>query len=92
MALQIIILTSSHNIVGFFKLRQKTIHTKHTHFDIQIKFIRLKRIGELLLWIWINKTKWINDVTKSLNSSDFSVLVLITILRKMGILGLAMLI
>ena len=49
MALQIIILTSSHNIVGFFKLRQKTIHTKHTHFDIQIKFIRLKRTGELLL-------------------------------------------
>ena len=49
MTLQIIILTSSHNIVGFSKLRQKTIHTKHTHFDIQIKFIRLKRTGELLL-------------------------------------------
>ena len=56
------------------------------------KIYKSKKAGQLLLWIWINKTKWMNDVTKSPTSTDYSVLGLITSLLKIDILGLAMLI
>ena len=77
--------------MAFFNLRDKVYRCIYTHFDIN-KIYKSKKAGQLLLWIWINKTKWMSDVTKSPTSTEFSVLVLITFLLKIDILGLAMLI
>ena len=63
----------------------------YTHFDVNIIY-KNKNAGQLLLWIWIDKNKWMSDVTKSPTSTKFLVLVLITFLLKIDIIGLAMLI
>ena len=44
----------------FLTLRQKVYICLYTHFDIS-KIYKSKKAGELLLWIWINKTKWLNE-------------------------------
>ena len=65
--------------MAFFNLRQKVYICIYAHIDIN-KIYKSKKAGQLLLWIWINKTKWLNesmtDVTKSPTSTEFSVLVL----------------
>ena len=46
--------------MAFFNLRQKVCICIYTHFDIN-KIYKSKKAGQLLLWIWINKTKWVNE-------------------------------
>ena len=46
--------------MAFFNLRQKSCICTYTHFDIN-KIYKSKKAGQLLLWIWINKTKWVNE-------------------------------
>ena len=78
--------------MAFLSLRQKVYICICTHFDIS-KIYESKETGQLLLWIWKTKlNEWINDGTRSLTSTEFSVLVLITFLLNIDILGLAMLI
>ena len=95
MTLQIT-LTSSYNIIGSFNLRQKVFICICTHSDINKIYkneLLLYTTIQRLLWILINKTEWVNEwLTKSPNSTEFSVLVLINFLVKKDILGLAMLI
>ena len=77
--------------MAFFNLRQKVYICIYTYFDIN-EIYKSKKADHLLLWIWINKTKWMSDVTKSSNSTEFSVLVMSAFLLKIDILRLAMLI
>ena len=46
--------------MAFFNLRQKVYICIYKHFDIN-KIHKSKKAGQLLLWIWINRTKWVNE-------------------------------
>ena len=45
--------------MAFFNSRQKVFISTYTHFDINE--IYKSKAGQLLLWIWIIKTKWVNE-------------------------------
>ena len=47
-------------MIAFFELRQKVYIRVYAHTDIT-KIYKSKIAGQLLLWVWINKTKWVNE-------------------------------